>query len=238
MKYKDISADWPKYNHRAGYPKTRREVEIDMLVIHCTADDDMVGEDVYRIINYATHPNHVCSTGCWTIFYHYYIESVRGETTIWKTAPHDIQTFHAGLWNKRSLGIVVDKKEQTVVTEDKYKALVELLVDLCITYKLNPYVAIVGHRNLYWTGWEIVNGIFKQKKTCPGVLPIITLQDDVVKGLEDEGYICPTLVVTPYMKNLEPYVTLEYYDHVNSANFLVEKVNANNLRKGICLWKT
>lgn len=221
---RDISKDWKKYSRREGHPPTRREVEIDQLVVHCTADDDLQGEDVWSIIKYHTHSNHVCKgeAGCWTICYHYYIEKSQEDTVVWKTVPHDIVTFHAGYWNKRSLGIVLDKKERDMVSGEKYEALVELLAKLCIQYTLHPMIAIVGHRNLYWTGWRMdeKKGIILRNKTCPGELNpnINQLKLDVRDRLYAEKYELPHFLPSGYYLDNEVYHTNESYERLVKYN--------------------
>lgn len=168
----DISLEWPKYNKRTGVPPKRKMSDIDMLIVHCTADEDQVGEDVYSIIKYHTNPNHVCANGCWTICYHYYIENIKNETVLWKTVPEDIITFHAGIWNSRSIGVVIDKRENDEIDNNKKEALIDILAELCYKFNINPFLGIWAHRHLYFTGWKIdpKTGLIIQNKTCPGIL--------------------------------------------------------------------
>lgn len=227
MNLRDISADWIKHKKRKGMPPVLVESDIDMLVIHCTGDDDLVGADVDSIIKYHTNPNHVCNTGCWSICYHYYIENITEETIVWKTLPHDIKAFHAGWWNSRSLGIVIDKREETAVSPSKREALVELLTRLCVRYSLNPNVAIVGHRNLYWTGWEMKNGLFVAKKTCPGKIDdrgLAGIREDVGHKLNLLGYGFVNTQLEGINKgNGDIYVTADQYNSVASLANHIEK---------------
>lgn len=216
----DVSQDWAKYKIRAGMPPTRRTVEIDMIVVHCTGDEDLLGQDLDSIIYYHTHPNHVCNTGCWSICYHYYIENIKQHAFVHHTVPNDIITFHAGKWNRRSIGLVIDKREKDIPSSDIYEALVDTLSNLCIDYKLNPQVAIFGHRHLYWSGWEMKNGIFLQKKTCPGALgvPFQQLRDDVDAKVKERGYTHPDVLWSSMIVNGEVFVTEDQFNAVSSIS--------------------
>jgi hypothetical protein len=233
---KDISQNWRTAGEdlgnprRPGNPPMRRLQEIDMLTVHATSDEDLEGKDVDAIIRYHTKSNHVCNgeRGCWTICYHYYIEDIGKDTIVWKTVPENIITFHAGKWNKRAVGVVVDKRMTDVVTGDKYKALVQTLADLCEKFDLNPKLAIVGHRNLYWSGWEHNNsGSFVQKTQCPGILPIEALRKDVAKVLDERGYI----IIEPENKAViykdEEFYTYDVYNYLSSSyNYLPNREKA------------
>jgi len=216
---KDISNEWQTAAEkvgntpRPGEPKYRRAQSIDMIVVHETQDDDKVGEDVWSIIKYHTAPNPVCSTGCWTICYHYYVERLKQDTVVWKTVPEEIITFHSGMWNDRSIGVVVDKTDKDIVTGEKYTALVNLLADLCISHNLNPRMAIVGHRNLYWSGWrEPEKGKIVLNKTCPGAISIVQLRLDVADILGERGFMCPPVADLARIYKGEEYYTVEIYD--------------------------
>lgn len=226
----DISKEWPKYNKRKGVPPTRKLSDIDMIIVHCTADEDLVGSDVYSIIKYHTNPNHVCASGCWTICYHYYIENVNGETVIWHTVPEEIRTFHAGVWNNRSIGVVIDKREKDEIDENKKDALVNLLTDLCYTFKINPYTGIWGHRHLYFTGWvfDTKTGLVLNKKTCPGILQLNYNFDNLRNDVS-------TLLLAKYNMKFEKIDPSPIYVGANEILLPAEAYNLLNTKSGLVL---
>lgn len=231
MEIKDISTDWEKYKIRPGNPPMRKTTSIDLLVIHHTADnDDIVGKDVYKIINYHTHPNHVCSTGCWTMCYHYYIENVEEKPIVWHAVPDHIVTFHAGKWNKRSLGIVVDGDKDSPIESDKgkYESTIQLLADLCIKYDLNPYIAILGHKHLYWYGWKMNSGKFMLNTECPGALDIKRMRQDVSDLLSTRGYISAKIDLECMVYKGENFLTEERYDQLSAQFNNLDYINGPN----------
>jgi len=152
----------------AGGKIPKRTKKIKRIVVHCTADDDKDGEDVYAIAKYDINPNHISNEGCYTITYAYYIERVAKEINIYHCVNHDIITWHVGIWNEDSLGIVVDKLPDANAPA-KRKAAIELCAKLCRDFGLT-YKDVVFHRELQYTGWNWNKSKTEKvyRKSCPG----------------------------------------------------------------------
>lgn len=143
-----------------------RKGDISRIVIHCSADDDKPGEDVYGLAKYDINPNHISSKGCFTFTYHYYIEQVGGKIRIYRCVDNNTVTWHVGKWNKDSIAIGVDKRGEDEAPE-KYKVAVWLAAKLCKELGLTQR-SVVFHRELEGTGWFWRNGKKVYRKSCPG----------------------------------------------------------------------
>jgi len=85
-------------------------------------------------------------------------------------------TWHAGLYNTRSVGICLaylsedaSGRDTIAPEEAQMLALEELLVTLCLNLKIIPQ-GIIGHREVPGMFTIIGKGLKKYKKTCPGMM--------------------------------------------------------------------
>lgn len=174
--------------HATKLPK--KQIVIKKLVVHTT--DGVVTPK--GLAKYDIGPNHISSTGCPTITYHYLIRQ-SGEA--FKTADLENVLWHAGNHNPESLAIALVYKqdhswEELAVknatiheaspdnrpSELAYSKLVDLLTALCLEHNLNE-LDIYGHRELSGTGTIVVNGELTFRKTCPGM----SIDLNVLRGL-------------------------------------------------------
>lgn len=174
VKIKDIREELPKHSNKT-YAK-RTQDQIKRIVLHCTGplpngDNE---EIIRKIATYDVNPgNHISDTGCPAYTYHYTIGK-RGE--IFYTLGLEDISWHCGLWNPGSIGIVMlfDPKdinnETPSVSPDieQIDSAVRLSAALCLKLGLKPNC--VGHRELKGTGFTIFKGSRKLRKTCPGLV--------------------------------------------------------------------
>jgi N-acetyl-anhydromuramyl-L-alanine amidase AmpD len=185
--------------HPKKKPKVRKLSDIKKIVVH-TTDWNI---QPLELAKYDIGPNHIDSTGCPTITYHYYIGQ-SGET--FRTADETWVTWHAALHNSNSIAVCLAYKTDPAFESGKTKipeagkipskemmqSLYSLLVHLCKTLKISP-LEIWGHRELFGTGFILIKGHKQLKKTCPGMsidldslrnMTVITLQTEMKnKGL-------------------------------------------------------
>lgn len=177
--------------HPKKKPNTRRLTNITKLVVHCT-DWNVTPEALAR---YDIGKNHISSTGCPTITYHYLINQ---DGTVAKTVNHETVTWHAGGYNTESLAISLVYKTDPVFESGKSKiaqpgylptstaltSLLELLSDLCLELNLLP-TQVLGHRELIGTGFILFKGHKQLRKTCPGMsINLDQLRLDVAKKMQ------------------------------------------------------
>lgn len=144
--------------------------KISKLVLHCTADDDMVGEDVWSLARYAVSPEcHInAGIGCPCIPYHFLIEFVDGHCVVHRCLGHDVKAWHVGQWNSVSLGIAIDYDGHSELPMVKWQAAAKVMAWLCHGLGL-PVDAVTFHRELEGTGWRRGgHGEKVYRKTCPG----------------------------------------------------------------------
>jgi len=171
--------------------EANRQESIKRIVVHTT--DWIISE--LELAKYDINPNHISSTGCPTITYHY---TVRQNGEVNYCVPHKKVTWHAGPWNPNSLAVALvyktDPEEEKYIVKNKHpsgkdlglntptpdalKTLHNLLVYLCLKEAVQP-TEIWGHRELKGTGWTLEKGSKSLRKTCPGMT--VSLEDFRVK---------------------------------------------------------
>lgn len=164
--------------HPTKMPKPRALKSIKKVVVHTTDWKNLIPQELAK---YDIGPNHISSTGCPTITYHFFIEQ---DGTVYQTADANIVTWHAALhnadslavclnyktdpvWERKPVGDAPPKPENTPSLE-MYVALEKLLAEICLSLKLPPS-AVVGHRELPGTGFILAKGHKQLRKTCPGM---------------------------------------------------------------------
>ena len=160
----------PEYtNPRFSIPH-RDVADIARVVLHCTADDDKPGADVYSLAKYDISPEcHINpDVGCPTITYHYYIELVNGNCIVYQCLDHDVWSWHVGSWNRTSLAVAMDYDGISNLPVIKWEAAAKTVA--WILHELGlPASAAVFHRELEWTGWSMSpSGEKIYRKQCPG----------------------------------------------------------------------
>lgn len=158
----DIRRTIPKHPTR----KWKKRTTADHIVVHTTASDN---QDPNKTARYHITPgeqNHISSKGAPGLCYSDFITK---DGTIYHCNSYQDITWHCGIWNTRSIGIVLAFKGQDNVApeEAQYKALLEHLVILCL-YTHIPPTNVIGHREVPGIMQILGNGSKKYKKTCPG----------------------------------------------------------------------
>lgn len=173
-------------------PKVRPLSSIKQIIVH-TTDWDIAPLELAK---YDIGPNHIDSTGCPSITYHYLIEK---DGTVSRTAKEEWVTWHAGGHNSNSLSIALVYKTDPAFESGKgpYKvnftptqemliALDDLLVDLCKKFRIPP-TEIYGHRELIGTGFILFKGHKRLRKTCPGMsVDLDELRETIILRLQQE----------------------------------------------------
>lgn len=191
MDIKDLVPVLP--THPKKKPKVRKLSDIKKIVVH-TTDWDI---QPLELAKYDLGPNHIDSTGCPSITYHYYIGK-SGE--VCRTADEAWVTWHAAMHNGNSVAICLAYKTDPVFesgkskipapgkvpTPEMTKSLLSLLAHLCKKLKVSP-LEIWGHRELSGTGFILVKGHKQLRKTCPGMsIDLDALRNAVVIQLQQE----------------------------------------------------
>jgi hypothetical protein len=182
MEIKDLVPTLPI--HPKKKVKFRKLSNIKKIVVH-TTDWNI---EPLELAKYDIGPNHIDSTGCPSITYHYYIGK---DGTVARTAAEEWVTWHAAGYNTESVAICLAYKTDPLFesgkisqpgpnnkpTEEMLKALDALLVYLCKRLKVNPK-EILGHRELEGTGFTFQKGHKQLRKTCPGM----TINLDILRA--------------------------------------------------------
>lgn len=191
MEIKDLVPVLPI--HLKKKPKKRDLASIKKIVVH-TTDWNI---QPLELAKYDIGPNHIDSTGCPSITYHYYIGK-SGE--VFRTADEKWITWHAAMHNSNSLAICLAYKTDPlfesgktkvpspdkVPTPEMFESLIELLAHLCKQLKVDPR-EIWGHRELLGTGFILAKGHKQLRKTCPGMsIDLDDLRNEVAAKLQYE----------------------------------------------------
>jgi N-acetyl-anhydromuramyl-L-alanine amidase AmpD len=161
----DIRARLPINPNRT--PRIRRPSDIDRLVLHCTDAPPSWG--VFKCAEYDINPNHISPEGCPTITYAYFVNA---DGLVQKCLSKDVVSWHVGEWNLRSLGVALAYRatgNSEPPPHVQLEAASELFARLCLTLGLQPKPNVVGHRELWGTGYNFdTQGVKRYRKECPG----------------------------------------------------------------------
>lgn len=160
----DIRATLPKHKTK----KWKKRNTADTIVVHCTAGDnqDPVQTALYHIT--PSPDNHLCKTGAPGLAYHDFINKAG---VLYRCNSYQDITWHAGLYNTRSIGVVMAYTGKAGVspTTEQMKTLEEHLVFLCLCLHILPKNCI-GHREVPGMYTIVGKGLKKFKKECPGMM--------------------------------------------------------------------
>jgi N-acetylmuramoyl-L-alanine amidase len=189
MQVKDLVLELPLNLKKK--PKKRPLSAIKKIVVHCT-DWEITPQELAK---YDIEPNHISSTGCPSISYHYLVEP---DGTVERTAPEEWVTWHAGNYNDESIAVSLVYKTDPLFEQGKKKvpaadriptaemmdSLKKLLPNLCLQFGISP-LNVVGHRELEGTGWVWVKEHKALRKSCPGMwVNLDQLRRDVASSLQ------------------------------------------------------
>lgn len=173
----DLSRTLPR--HPTKKNKLRKLSDISKIVIHTsdweTTPEVLAKYDITPFFkkNGIKYYNHVSKTGCPSITYH---EAIMPDGRCFKTLPYEEVSWHVGIHNKSSLGVVLMYKctdgfgnDIYLPTENAMRNLYKRVGNICLELGLPPTSKhVVGHRELRGTGWFWSKGSKVLRKTCPG----------------------------------------------------------------------
>lgn len=166
MQIQDLRGELPI--HKTRKYKRRNMKRANKIVFHCT-DGNATVQQVARY-DVTPHPdNHISPRGCPECTYHYFVDP---DGTVFHCVDDNKIAWHAGNHNGSSIGISMRYKatgNNQGPPAKQLKSIYVLFTELCLKYGIDPD-NIKGHRELYGTGYKIVNGVKKLRKTCPGML--------------------------------------------------------------------
>lgn len=161
-RFVDIRRTIPKHLSR----KWKKREYISHIVVHTTASDN---QDPNKTARYHITPgkqNHISKKGAPGLAYHDFITKTG---IVYHCNNYEDWTWHAGLYNKKSIGVVLAFKGQNGGAPDGKQliALEEHLTVLCLYLKISPNY-IIGHREVPGMFTILGKGSRKYKKSCPG----------------------------------------------------------------------
>ena len=163
MKVVDIRSTIPRHPTR----QWRKRQKIKRIVVHCTASNN---QDPDRTAHYHVTPgpwNRISKRGCPSIAYHDFITQ---QGTIYRCNDYTDWTWHAGLWNRTSIGVALAYRGQDgqIPCAAQFHALITHLVTLCLDKKILPSM-VRGHREAPWMMVKLGRGSTRYKTVCPGM---------------------------------------------------------------------
>jgi hypothetical protein len=190
----DISRTLPR--HPTKKYSLRKKSDIKRIVIHTTnwntTPEVLAKYDItpYFEKNGVKYWNHISRTGCPAITY---AEIITNDGRVFKTLPYEEVSWHVGIWNKSSLGVALMYECTNELGDDIFgpseealKSLYRRVGNLCLELGLPPTEKhVVGHRELWGTGWFWSKGSKTLRKTCPGLkVDLDDVRDRVCKYVQ------------------------------------------------------
>jgi len=174
VKPMDISSELPRQKNNSY--KRRKRSDIKRVVVH-TTDWETTPQKIaeYDIAPFTMYKgkkiwNHISKKGCPAITYHEMCTTDK----LWKTLDYEEISWHVGNWNPSSIGLamiykctIADSKDQLAPPDAMLKIVQIRCGDICLELGLTPE-NVVGHRELFGTGWSWQNGSKRLRKSCPG----------------------------------------------------------------------
>ncbi len=119
--------------------------EVNLVVIHCSDSDNPAHDNIETIKKW-----HVEERGFSDVGYHYFINQ---SGDVFPGRSEDTVGAHVAGFNSGSIGICLSGRQS--FTGAQFRALKELVADICAGYGLDPKTQVKGHRDL------------NPGKTCP-----------------------------------------------------------------------
>lgn len=160
--------DFRQYTHvNPNMPLKIRDAKsstIKRIVFHCTDATDWSPDKLSRFfVDEKRFP--ICG-------YHYYVT----QSEIHHMVGENVITWHASGYNRTSVGFSInyfatqDERLNIPLDANIYANAVHLAATLCIQFKVPPQSGfLVGHRELFGTGWIKKQDTIALRKTCPGL---------------------------------------------------------------------
>jgi hypothetical protein len=161
----DVSRELPRHPTKV-YTK-RSLSKIKKIVVHTTDANWSLQE----LVEFDLGPNHISKTGCPAITYH---DVIMPSGVVYHCLPYNEVSWHVGNHNGESVAVAMmykctsNNKDVFPPPDSEVKALISHCGKLCIKFNLDPS-NVVGHRELFGTGWFWSKGHKRLRKTCPGL---------------------------------------------------------------------
>jgi hypothetical protein len=174
-KSKDIIAELPQHETK----RWRRRKKIKRIIVHCTASEN---QNPFRTAKYHIKPNHISDTGCPTLCYHDFIIK---SGLVYNTNDYWDWTWHCGIWNRTSIGVVMAFSGQTdPPTPIQYKVMIEHVANLCLKFMVLPK-KVRGHREVPGMFTILGQGPRVYKSVCPGMaINLNSMRKDIAKAVQ------------------------------------------------------
>lgn len=177
MKLKIVDLRASLRRHPTQRYRKRALSNIDKLVLHSNG----LGLGPRDLNDWFIAPNPISDGGCARVPYHYYINE--DGTCNYMTDRQEI-SWHAGNFNGTSVGICFKQEDtQTPPTKEALTTMKNLLVRLCLALKLEPQ-NILGHRELYGTGYFYESGERVYRRRDPWRVDMNAMRHDVAMVLQ------------------------------------------------------
>lgn len=179
---KDIRKELPWHPTRRW--NVRPESKITRIVVHTSASSNQNPFDTNHYHITPSKDNHISKLGCSHICYHNFIN--KDGLVYWCNDYTDI-TWHCGLWNSSSIGIVMafrGQDEGVKPTDEQYLSMIGQAANLCKQFNVDPN-NVIGHREVLGVYTILGNGSRRYKKVCPGMsLDLSFLRKNVMMTLQ------------------------------------------------------
>ena len=134
------------------------------IVVHTTASDN---QDPHKTARYHITPgkdNHISQKGAPGLCYH---DFVTKDGCVYHCNDYKYSTWHAGLYNKTSIGLVMAYKGKHP-NMTQYDSMIQQAVKICLQFGITPQ-NVIGHREVPGM-WTFIGKTDqkKYKKQCPG----------------------------------------------------------------------
>lgn len=166
------------YRHKLSSYE-RKGSAIEQIIIHCTATDSEVWDNVEACIKYDLKLNHISNNGCPTCTYHFYVDQ-KGQVD--QAVSVYLKTIHAGVQNWNSIAICINHggEKNDVIEPEQYKALLDTICHVVDFMDWNYSLESIEERLHFHRDYS--------NKLCPGEnLDKFKLIDDVVERLKTWG---------------------------------------------------
>jgi N-acetyl-anhydromuramyl-L-alanine amidase AmpD len=159
----DIRKTIPRHPTR----KWKTRTNVTHVVVHTTgsSNQDPAKTAAYHIS--VGKQNHISALGCPGLAY---ADFITKDGTVYHCNSYTDITWHASLYNSRSIGVVMAFEGQNgdMPLPPQYEALLSHLVILCLYIGILPQ-NIIGHREVPGMMTILGNGSKRYRKSCPGM---------------------------------------------------------------------
>lgn len=161
--------------------KWKTRGKITRIVVHMTGSDN---QSPIKTARYHVTPgpgNHINKKGCPSLCYHDYIVK---EGIVYHCNDYEFSTWHAGFYNKSSIGVVMAYGGNDFPPILQYDAMIQHVVYLALKFKVLPK-NILGHREVPGMYTILGKGSVKYKKWCPGkAIDLVGMRKEIAMRMQ------------------------------------------------------